>query len=480
MFLILLLHLSYLGLGLLIISLIFKHEEYPYSFRLLIAYFVGVFANVLFIHIAIIATLTSPLISWSFLIIGMAGLACEIRFVIKTNVIKLNAFFSSPKNLILNISITILLIPVLYLITLKLVGLPDVTYDSTAFWNLKAKFFFYGEHLLTDAFMNTNRVHPNRDYPLYMPIFIFEHFSIIGTADDWLTKYGTWIYYTSGMILFFMIIRQWTGTKIALLATIFMLYSPLYSYNSIQGSITNTYMDFPLSLMIAASVGLFLRYQFHRNPLDIFGASVFVASAILLKREGAVWFILFVSFALLAMVFTRKKIWQNEYAWLILPILVFICWQLIRTRIPPPISDIQITTYAEHITSGQVFSPSSVFTNLSSVFTKMIKAWLISIFKIRLWGLFPIFVIPYFVFGLLINLRNLTILLTASMVLGYLGGIFLALMLIDLKTGGLDGYMIFAYPRLIIQLLPVSLLLAIFMNSNKFTNRLVTFKSVRI
>ena len=142
MFLILLLHLSYLGLGLLIISFIFKHEEYPYSFRLLIAYFVGVFANVLFIHIAIIATLTSPLISWSFLIIGMTGLACEIRFVIKTKVIKLNAFFSSPKNLILNISITILLIPVLYLITLKLVGLPDVTYDSTAFWNLKAKFFF--------------------------------------------------------------------------------------------------------------------------------------------------------------------------------------------------------------------------------------------------------------------------------------------------------------------------------------------------
>ena len=467
MFLILLLHLSYLGLGLLIISLIFKHEEYPYSFRLLIAYFVGIFVNVLFIHIAIIATLTSPLISWSFLIIGMAGLACEIRFVIKTNVIKLNAFFSSPKNLILNISITILLIPVLYLITLKLVGLPDVTYDSTAIWNLKAKFFFYGEHLWTDAFMNTYRVHPNSDYPLYMPIFIFEHFSIIGMADDWVTKFGTWIYYTSGMILFFMIIRQWTGTKIALLATIFMLYSPLYSYNSIQGSITNTYMDFPLSLMIAASVGLFIRYQFHNNPLDIFGASVFVASAILLKREGSLWFILFVSFALLAMVFTRKKSWQNEYAWLILPILVFFCWQLIRTRMPPPISDIQITTSFEIITSEPVFS-------LSSIFTKMIKAWLISIIKIRLWGLFPIFVIPYFVFGLLINLRNLTILLTAFMVLGYLGGIFLALMLFDLNTGGFDGYMIFVYHRAIIQLLPVSLLLAIFMNSNKFTNRLVS------
>ncbi len=159
------------------------------------------------------------------------------------------------------------------------------------------------------------------------------------------------------------------------------------------------------------------------------------------------------------MVFTRKKLWQNEYAWLILPVLVFIFWKLINTKLPPELD-------IERPTLEQLFK-------LSSVFPKMIRAWIISIFKIKLWGLFPIFVIPFFVIGLLNNLRNLTILLPAFMVLGYLGAIFFALMLIDIQTANFDWYMLRTYDRLIIQLLPVSLLVTTLMNSNKLKNRLV-------
>lgn len=458
MFLIILLHFSYLGFGLAVISRFFKLDEYSWSFLIPISYFVGIFAHVVVIHISITLKFTSPLISWSLFVIGIAAFIFKIWFLIKTKALTFQFVAKLPKTWILNSAIIILLIPVVYLISLKLVCLPDITYDSTAFWNLKAKYFFYGEHLWTDAFMDNRRVHAHKGYPLYMPIVIFEHFSILGDTDDWLTKYGTWIFYTFGMILYFLLIRQWTSTTISLLTTIFMLYSPLYSYRSIPGSITNTYMDFPLSIMIAASAGLFIRYQFYNKPLDIFGACIFVASCILLKREGSIWFILFFLFVAFTIIFNRKKFWQNEFAWLILPVIVFILWKLLSTKLPPE-SEIELPTLEQ-------------LSNLSSALTKIIRSWMISIFKFRLWGFIPIFVIFYFMIGLLKNVCNVTLVLTASMVIGYLVAIFIILILIDIQTSDFDWYMSVTYDRLIIQVLPVSLLLTILMNSNKCTNRL--------
>ena len=419
MFLIILIHLSYLGLGLVAIRFIFKHYEYPCILRLTVGYFVGIFVNVGLIQVFLISKLTSPLISWSLLFIGLIGLIIEVSYAIKTKAKKPKISFGSKKKMILNACIFMLLIPTILLITLKLVCLPDVTYDSTCFWNLKSKYFFYGEHLLTDAFMDTNRVHPHRGYPLYMPIVIFEHYSIIGAADDWLTKYGVWIYYTVGMVLFFMLIREWTSTTITLLSFVIMLYSPLYSYKAGAGTIASTYMDFPLSLMFAASIGLFLRYQIYKCPIDIFGACVFVASAVLLKREGTAWLGLFVSFSLIAMVVRKKKLWNNEYAWLFLPILTFIFWKLISTKLPAE-SDLERPDLAQ-------------LYHMAYVVPKMIRVWIISIFDYKFWGFFPFFVIPFFIIGLVRSFRHLTILFPAFMVLGYLVTIFLSSCLLTFK-----------------------------------------------
>lgn len=463
MILIILLHFSYLGMGLATIRLFFKTEDYSWHLRLPLSYFVGAFIHVIILHVAIVAKLTSPFISWALLIIGLLGVY-EIWLGIKKKSIRINPINSSISKLILNISIIIMLIPVIYLISLKLISVPDVSYDSTAFWNLKAKYFFYGEHLWSDAFMDTNRIHANNRYPLYMPIFTFEHYSILGVADDFLTKPGTLIYYFAGMFLFFLLIRQWAGTTIALLAIAFMLYTPLLSYHSIPGSITTTYVDFPLSMMIVSSVGLFLRYLFYRSPVDLFGAMVTVSSAILQKQEGMVWFALFFTLALMSMLFMHKKLWLKEYTWFILPLAIFIGWYLIRANLP-----IRSAPVTEQPNVEQLY-------NVSGVFPKILFAWVKSPFKIGRWGLIPFFVIPAFVVGLFKNLRNLQILPVFVIVLGYLGVIFFTCMLIEIQSGSFNFFMKFTYERMIIHILPVSLLLAIVTNSPKFIKGLVKIR----
>ena len=457
MLLITLLHLSYFGMGLPLLRLLFKEKDYPSYLRYPISYFIGVFIHIIVIHVSIIAGSTSALISWSLLMIGMIGLSWEIWSASRLKSLKLSPVRSSKGKLALNIGIFVLLIPVLYLITLKLAGLPDVGFDTTAIWNLKAKYFFYGEHQWAGSFLDTHRVHPHKNYPLYMPIFVFEHFSIIGVADDYLTKYGTWIYYSIGVILYCLIIRQWTGTTIALLTIAFMLYSPLYSYRSLQGSITTTHIDFPLSLMIAASAGLLMRYQFFKNPVDIFSSAIFLASAVLQKREGIAWLMLFLLFALLALVVERKKLWDKEYAWLALPVFFFLFWTLIKAFIP----------YEQTFPLPKL----EELDKLLSAFPKIIVAWKDSILDVERWGLLPIFVIPFFIIGCLRNIREVSRLAPAFMVVGYLGAIFYVFMRADLQ-GEFEAWMRVTYHRLIIHILPLSLLLSVVMNSSKFTNGL--------
>jgi len=351
----------------------------------------------------------------------------------------------------------IFLAPAIYLITLRLVAVPDISFDSTAFWNLKAKYFFYGQHLWTETFLDVDRINEHRDYPLYMPIFNFEHYSILGKADDFATKAGTWIYYGTGLLLFFCLVSEWAGNKVALLTTSFVLYSPAYSYDA-YASITSTYVDFPLSLMILVSTGFLLRYLRSRHTIDCFGAAMAASSATLQKTEGAVWAVIFIAFTIMIIPKIRNRVWKKDYAWLLLPICILSGWYLIKSRLPYGL-DIDRPTIKQLL-------------ELWTVAPKMLVAWLASIFKIEPWGLLPFFTIPAFMMGLIRNIHNKIKLVPALMVLCYLGSNFIAFMLLDIQVGRFDYYMRVSYDRHIIHILLVSIFLAVAMNTPKFAGEL--------
>ena len=465
MTLVLLLHLSYLGSGLIVIHLLFNQEEYSWYLKLALGYFVGVFLHVIVLHSAIIVTITSPAVSWLLLLVGLLCLIYEIKFLIRTCPIKMNFIFAPRLTLILRASIFLLLIPVIYLVTLKLLTVPDISFDSTAFWNLKAKYFFYGDHLWTDAFMNLQRIHPHKNYPLYLPIFLFEHYSILGVADDFMTKPGIWIYYFCGMVLFFMLTQEWVGNLTALMIVALVLYTPLHSWHSIQGSIATTYVDFLLSITVMASVGLFLRYLRYGKQIDIFAVMIFLCSAILQKREGSVWFIIFLVFGLMGMWFSHKRTWDREYGWFAIPLIVFVSWLLVRAQLP------QVAAEIHSIKLGEL-------AGLREVYPQKLQTWVEIICQIiRLWGAQGIFVTLGFSVGFLRNLRKGPCLVPGLMVLGYLGVIFLVIMLLGVQAGGIEHFVKWSHSlchRLLIHIYLAGIFLATVMNSPEFTANLQT------
>ena len=452
--LITLLHISYLGTGLATIRILFGGRDYPWHFRFILAYYVGIFVHIVILHLAIVFTITSPIVTWLLLCIGVLGLLFEVANGLRTSPFSFGRFPVDYKNKCLNGFLAILLLtPAIYLITLRLVAVPDISFDPTAFWNLKAKYLFYGQHLWTDTFLDVDRINEHRDYPLYMPIFNFEHYSIIGKADDFATKAGTWIYYGTGLLLFFCLVSEWAGNKVALLTTAFVLYSPAYSYDA-YASITSTYVDFPLSLMILVSTGFLVRYLRSGHTIDLFGSAMAASSATLQKTEGTVWAVIFIGFTVLIISKQRNREWKNDYAWLLLPLFTLGGWYLIKSRLP---YDLDI----ENPTIEQLFS-------LWKVAPKMLVAWVASIFKIEPWGLLPFFTIPAFMVGLIRNSHDTIKLVPALMVLCYLASNFIAFMILDVQLGSFDLYMRVSYDRHIIQILLVSVFLAVAMNTLKF------------
>jgi len=178
------------------------------------------------------------------------------------------------------------------------------------------------------------------------------------------------------------------------------------------------------------------------------------SSATLQKTEGTVWAVIFIGFTVLIISKQRNREWKNDYAWLLLPLFTLGGWYLIKSRLP---YDLDI----ENPTIEQLFS-------LWKVAPKMLVAWVASIFKIEPWGLLPFFTIPAFMVGLMRNIHNKIKLVPALMVLCYLASNFIAFMILDVQLGSFDLYMRVSYNRHIIQILLVSVFLAVAMNTLKF------------
>lgn len=461
---ILLLHLSYIGIGLFVFRLLFGNSIYAGSIRIILSYFVGALVHNLVLHLAIVAMLTTQFMVWALVIIGLLALAFEIQINVKSQTLFTKSFAIQKELAIIYFFGALLLLPAIYLITLKLVGIPDVSYDTTAFWNLKAKYFFYDEHLWTDAFQNSDRIHPHQDYPLYIPIFSFEHFAVLGAPDDYRFKLGFWIYYCFGMMLFYILVKEWAGSVLAILAVALLLYSPLHSYNSIPGGISSTYVDFPLSIAIMASVGLFTRYLQFKNAADIFGAMVFLSTAVLLKREGVVWFIIFFPLFTFGIWASNSMKWKKEYIYTLFPVAVFGSWWLLRAQLPEVDSEFHLPKSIEDIVA------------LFNVLPSMIIAWIRNILNYKIWGLMGIFVVVALFVSTVRNRQDYIRLIPNIMLLGYLGVIFLVIMLLVIQFQE-DGWYWFTQRkgaliyRLLIHIHLAGLFLALIMNTDKFINQ---------
>jgi hypothetical protein len=351
-------------------------------------------------------------------------------------------------------------VPPAALIALQLVGLPDVSYDSVAFWNAKGAWLFHGARLDDPLFTDPSRVHTNADYPLYRPLFAFEHYLLLGAVDDHAAKPGFALHLLAGLALLYALLREHGGRRAALLALALLLWTPVIAAAAIPGSPGTTYVDFPLGLQYAASLGFLLRAVRARAGAgaDVAAAMLAAASAALMKNEGTIWCALLLPLGALALLLAHGSSAWRLLAWCALPACVLLAWKQIQAGITPQI-------YIRPPTPAQLAS-------LPEVAPRMAAAWWGSLLDVQRWGALGFVLVGGCVLGLLRQLvlrprrPALARALVALVLAGQLAAVLVGVMLLELQKGGLDNWMAHAWDRLILQLVPSALLLAVALNAD--------------
>jgi hypothetical protein len=456
----LLLHASWVGLGLLVLFRLEGSRDWPPLLAVPLGYFTGALLHVLALHGLLLTHASLAPLVWGLIGAGLVALPSGLRGLRAQGAGATPGPSSSTAGRaqgFLDLVLALALLPPAALIALQLVGLPDVDYDSVAFWNLKSAWLFHGERLHDPVFTDALRVHANPDYPLYRPIFALEHYVLLGAADDYASKPGFALQLLMGLTLLYALLRDGAGRTAALLALALLLWTPIMAAASISGSPGTTLVDFPLGLQFAASLGLSLRALRAPSSADVAGAMVAASGAALMKNEGTIWCALLLPLVALALVTAHG--WsgrtRRRLAWLALPATILLAWKHVQAGLTPQI-------YIRAPTSAQ-------WMRLPEVLPRLAAAWWRSLLDVDRWGLLGIVLVGACTVGVLRQLRPVRArcarVLLALVLLGQFCAVLLGVMLLEIQKGGFDNWMAHAWDRLILQLVPSALLLAVVLNA---------------
>ncbi len=465
---IIMLHLAYFGTGALALDHFFPQKRKVDSLRVPLAYFTGIFVNVVALQLAVVLGITSNVLPTALFLLGLAGFIIHSKKEIAVVRSRFPSIRFESHHFIYSL-VAVVAAPAVALIAIRMLSTPEFRFDTTAFWLLKAKYFFYGNDLWSDAFQNMDRLHPHRDYPLYVPLLWYQHFAVIGMPDDHLLKFGVFIYHGFGCMLFFLLIKDWAGTFVSLLVLAILLLSPLhgystlYDFHSINGSISSLYVGFSLSIAMMASLGFFLRFICNERRSDLFGAVMFLSTAVLMKREGIVWFGLFSLIFLISIHIYIPEKRKEAYAFYLLPLAVFIGWWLLKAKLPEEYSEFHLPRSLDEVII------------LPQFFPRMLKAWFERLINIHIWGVIGIMTVAGFCLGFIRNRHRYKNLILCLLPIGYLCCIFLVVILYASQDQNhvdpwhhITGRDNCVFNRLLIHIHLTALFLAVVINSDKF------------
>ena len=323
----LLLHLSYLGLGLGLSRLVHR-KPISTLYQISRAYLIGliVFIACLYLNCVLAVSTFIPAYLLCFL-----GLLCLLGFY--WQIVKfLRAPMVWPSGL--NILIVLSFLPPVCVISVQLLGLPAFSFDGTAIWALKAAFLFQGEHLWSPAFQDLTRVHPQVAYPLFHPIFIYSHFLAAGELNEHFAKTGLLIFYFNSFLLMYHLFRKIISSPSALLCLGLVLYVPALSYKAIYGGMTNLYADFPFALFLFFSSAFGISFIRSGDKIDGLASTLSLLACLLIKDEG-IPFLLSSMFSYLFYCMLQPDTRQRLLGWIVFPCLaVFIPYVFLRSQLP--------------------------------------------------------------------------------------------------------------------------------------------------
>ncbi len=447
-----LLHLGWLGAGLLALEMIASGQRVSVR-RLIEAYFAGLALHVVVLYgwaaLAPVPIVAARALIGSGLAMGLVWLVRRWRAAGADRAGSV-AHRKRARLGLIDLVLAAQLAPPLLLIVFSAWCVPLHHWDPLAIWSAKAGLLFHGEFLRSEAFVNPDWLQPHQGYPIGYAIVLFEHAAAAGRCDELMMNRGLILTLATGLLLLGVLMSEWAGRRMAMATLGLLLWTPAVWQIGFAGAASSGYADLPLGLCAALAAGLFVRGLTTRDLQSLAAGSATLILALSFKNEGLLWTVLICGLGLATVAFSGER--RNTGAWLALttPLAALVLLRLAHSHLPTS-SDVAVPSISEAIA-------------LLALAPRLATLAFAELIADPSWGVLRLFLPVALVIGLVRASRQPIALLGLAAPL-YLMIALAVLGLTEVQWQAMEVYAQTMFPRLIIQLLPSALLFAVVLNS---------------
>ncbi len=202
------------------------------------------------------------------------------------------------------IIIVLIIIQVLF-ISFNALARPTVTYDSVAFWAMKAKILF-DENVV--SFNPDSPIYLgggyHRNYPWHIPLMSYWLFNVLGESNDLLINLIFVSYFICLLIVCYCFIKEHISKFYSLVFVFFLSSMPLVFYHGF-----NAYADLTLSFYTLIFFAFLYKWFEKQDNKYLIYAGIFAGIAFFVKNEAIIYII--ASLLIIALNIVISRNWQR-------------------------------------------------------------------------------------------------------------------------------------------------------------------------
>jgi hypothetical protein len=332
------------AVGLLVARLVLpRGTHHPAELWLPLSFAIGLLANALLMKVSLL--LTGHYSPWLYTLLAFAAVLLLGILWNSDRLASLGGFgflarsgpqsTRAPARLL-----TILVFALIIMLHAEALRFPLFTWDGRFIWNLKAMILLHEGTIFGESFMDPERIHFHRDYPLLLPGAYLGIYHLSGGVADRMAR--LFLVHLSVMLFlaFHGSLRSRCAPWIAMAFTALLAESAFrMDYTVRDGiSLTTGVADFPFAFFLFLAAWLHLRGWRTSNPRWHLLGGLMTGACLLTKSEGLVVFAALCVVNLLAARWLRRRPTQNRLKHFTLavavPLAVVAPWLLLKASLP--------------------------------------------------------------------------------------------------------------------------------------------------
>ncbi len=332
------------AVGLLVVRpLLPRGRSHPAELWLPLSFAVGLLANALMIKVSLLlAGFYNP---WQFLLLALVAALVLCIFRQSNRFAPLGGFAflarlgPHPTGEFTRL-LTILVLALVVMLHAEALRFPLFTWDGRFIWNIKAMILLHEGTIFGDSFMDPERVHFHRDYPLLLPGAYTGIYQMTGGVAERMARLFLVHLMAMFLLAFHGSLRGRCAPWIAMAFTALLAASAFrMDYTVRDGiSLTTGVADFPLAFLLFLATVLYLRGWRTSEPRWHLLGGLMAGACLLTKSEGLVVFAaLSAANAVAALTLGRRSL--HERFWHLalavgVPLAIVAPWLLIKSLMP--------------------------------------------------------------------------------------------------------------------------------------------------